>query len=129
VWNLRSWSGVAGAGMSTFTEFLHAHVAFVCQAVGMIELGALASCACDFFRKTLPHLAARNCASWLLRSWSRDDTRAYRCVAIGSWRHSVPSYVVGLAEWREARRGAGMGVSKGLQNSQNQYGIGISSGS
>jgi hypothetical protein len=36
---------------------------------------------------------------------------------------------VGLAEWREARRGAGMGVSKGLQNSQNQYGIGISSGS
>ena len=38
-------------------------------------------------------------------------------------------YVVGLAEWREVIRGAGMGVSEGLQNSQNQYEIGISSGS
>ena len=39
MWNLRSWSGVAGAGMATFTEFLHAHIAFVCQAVGMTSWG------------------------------------------------------------------------------------------
>lgn len=37
--------------------------------------------------------------------------------------------LVGLAEWREARRGVGTSVNKGLRNSQIQYGIGISSGS
>jgi hypothetical protein len=39
------------------------------------------------------------------------------------------AYLVGLAEWREARRGVATGVNKGLRNSQIQYGIGISSGS
>jgi len=33
-----------------------------------------------------------------------------------------PRTIVSLAEWREVIRGAGMGVSEGLQNSQNQYG-------
>jgi DNA-directed RNA polymerase beta subunit len=39
------------------------------------------------------------------------------------------AYGVGLAEMREARRGAGMRANTGLRNSQYQYGIGIFSGS
>ena len=44
-------------------------------------------------------------------------------------KYPTAEYKVGLAEWREARRGVGTSVNKGLRNSQIQYGIGISSGS